>query len=408
MLRMLIVDDDPEKTKQLTRAAASVAGVQLDRIDHAGTLRTARQLLRSVTYDLLILDLMLPPQADSDPDPNGGVLLLDELRDRSDHYRMPTHVIGVTQHANLRESAASTFAQSTLAVLLYDPTSDSWQRTLTAAIRHILAAQEARARRVEGYRSGLAVICALPLELEAVRRLPWNWDPKVHRVQGDPTAYYHGWYERAGERREVYAASAPRMGMPAAAVLATKMILRFAPEVVAMPGIAAGVRGAIEIGDVMVADPAWDYGSGKWVERDGIPGFETAPHQVGISPAVRTALTLLAEDALTLARIQTEWQGDPSPTRLQVRIGPVASGAAVLADRENVQRILAQNRKAIGVEMEAYGVYVAAQEAAFPAPEAVALKAVVDFADATKGDAQQRYGAFVSAASLRYLVERLL
>jgi nucleoside phosphorylase len=198
------------------------------------------------------------------------------------------------------------------------------------------------------------------------------------------------------------------MGMPAAAVLATKMILRFAPEVVAMPGIAAGVRGTVEIGDVMVADPAWDYGSGKWVDRDGIPGFETAPHQVGISPAVRTALTLLAEDALTLTRIQTEWQGDPSPTRLQVRIGPVASGAAVLADRENVQRILAQNRKAIGVEMEAYGVYVAAQEAAFPAPEAVAIKAVVDFADATKGDTQQRYGAFVSAASLRHLVERLL
>lgn len=53
------------------------------------------------------------------------------------------------------------------------------------------------------------------------------------------------------------------MGMPAAASLAMKMIMTFRPAFVGMVGVAAGVKGRTNFGDVIAADPTWDYGSGK-------------------------------------------------------------------------------------------------------------------------------------------------
>jgi uncharacterized MAPEG superfamily protein len=58
--------------------------------------------------------------------------------------------------------------------------------------------------------------------------------------------------------------------------------------------------------------------------------------------------------------------------------------------------------------MEAYGVFVAADEAPAPRPAVIALKGIADFADSSKQDDFQRYCAFVSAAILRHAAERLI
>jgi hypothetical protein len=66
-------------------------------------------------------------------------------------------------------------------------------------------------------------------------------------------------------------------------------------------------------------------------------------------------------------------------------IGPVASGAAVLENKNMVEeQIIIQHRKLIGIGMEVFGVYHAANYCSEPKPKFFALKSISNFADGKK------------------------
>jgi hypothetical protein len=90
-----------------------------------------------------------------------------------------------------------------------------------------------------------------------------------------------------------------------------------------------------------------------------------------------------------------------------LKIGPVASGSGVLAEGKVIEEIRQfQNRDLIGLEMEIYGVYAAAQQASSPQPRCLAIKGVCDFADPKKHDGAQRFAAFASAQVLKRYIEK--
>ncbi|MGA8792740.1 MAG: hypothetical protein WB498_07425, partial [Candidatus Binatus sp.] len=78
-------------------------------------------------------------------------------------------------------------------------------------------------------------------------------------------------------------------------------------------------------------------------------------------------------------------------------LGPIASGASVVQSQPLVRQIESHNRKVIGVEMETYGVFLAARLCRKPRPVAMSFKSVADFADLSKSDKYQDYAAFTSA-----------
>jgi len=85
---------------------------------------------------------------------------------------------------------------------------------------------------------------------------------------------------------------------------------------------------------------------------------------------------------------------------LKAVLGPVASGAAVVADPTIVQRVQGHARKVVGIDMETYGVFFASQNACKPRPAVISIKSVVDFADSKKDDSAHPYAAFTSAQFL--------
>lgn len=97
----------------------------------------------------------------------------------------------------------------------------------------------------------MAIITALEhTELEAVLDLPYYLESG--QIRRDVTSYYAGrFFAKDGTQKSVIACSAPRMGMAAAAVLTTKLCLKFQPKIVAMTGIAAAVKGEAELGDYL-------------------------------------------------------------------------------------------------------------------------------------------------------------
>jgi nucleoside phosphorylase len=258
----------------------------------------------------------------------------------------------------------------------------------------------------------LAILCALEdIELKAVLRLPWHWEPYAEFDSTDGSSYYVGRVtNKHGQILRVLAVAAPQMGMPAMAVLAMKVIEHFRPIYLATTGIAAAVKKApdINFGDVLFAEFSWDYGSGKLTVEKGKASLSPDPRPIPADSDLRKHFVAIKNNASALATIRDDWPGVKPATVLNIHLGPVASGAAVVADEKIVSDILVQHRKLIGIEMEIYGLFYAARHCIAPRPTALAIKSVCDYGDREKSDRYQPYAAYTSARVLDLFVREHL
>jgi nucleoside phosphorylase len=407
MLKVIIIEDDIAKLGRVRKCLEGAAAAEREpmEIDDAPDARTAKQLLRVNRYDFMILDITLPERRDEEATPFGGIALFEEVL-RRDIYTTPQHIVGLTAFDEVVEGAARRFADDLWLVIKYDPTTDEWERQLGRKMRHILVAARGKESSRE-FGTDLCVITALAdPELQSVLRLPWRWE-RIE-VPNDPSVYHKGQFIRGDRQGNVVAACAPRMGMTAAAILSMKMIAAFCPRYLAMVGILAGVKGQCQLGDILAADPGWDWGSGKQYLKDGSPIFSAAPHQVGVNAAIRSRLSLMAQQGHVIDEIRRGWDGEEPASPLRMHLGPIASGAAVLEDPHFTELIVSQHRKVIGIDMETYAVLAAAEECSLPQPKAFCLKSVSDFADSAKNDSMRKYASYTSATAFRIFVERYL
>jgi len=397
-MRILIVDDTEEKINAIYDLLSQLIDKSRDQIEVARSGLEAREHLAKSPYDLLVLDIMLPLRTEDLPDKRGGITLLEEIT-HSSRFISPAHVVALTGFEDLRREFEAKFNNGLWAIDIYVPSDLGWRERLKARASYILKSTS-QADRLD-HKVDLCIVVALASpELDAIRSLPWSWST----AQGfdDVTFLYQGKYESEGEIFTVAALAAPRMGMVAAATLTTKVIRNLRPRMLAMTGICAGVRGTCEIGDVIVADPAWDWQMGKYTQE----AFEIAPDMIGLPLELSQRFMQIKEDRQLMFQISEAFSGE-RPNRLPaIQIGPLASGSAVLADETTAETIKNQHRKLLGVEMELYGVYSAARDSAGPRPLTFGLKGVCDLADHLKNDKFQAYAAYMSARVLAAFAEK--
>jgi nucleoside phosphorylase/CheY-like chemotaxis protein len=402
-MKILIADDQTRRYDRLVEALEKI-GVNREQIDIVNCAHTAQECLEKNYYDLFILDVLLPVRPEDEPDLRHSIDLLIELHE-DDLLIKPGYILGITADKVIVGEASKIFDELTWTIVQYAHDNDGWINQVLNCIRYLL---NKGSRKEEGsleYQVDLAVICALEKpELEEVLRLPWNWSSA--RPLDDIVFVHDGYFEVEGRKISVCATFAPRMGMVSTALRSAAIISLLRPRMLAMCGICAGVKGKVNIGDVILADPAWDFQSGKRVRDKGNAQFSIAPHHLYPPTVVRTHVEQIRSDKEALREIFDRFQGDPPSNMPQIVIGPLASGSAVLADGEVVKEIQTQHRELRGVEMEAYGMFAAANVASHPQPKSFALKAVCDFADPDKDDSNQRYAAFMSANVLQLLMER--
>lgn len=196
---------------------------------------------------------------------------------------------------------------------------------------------------------------------------------------------------------KVVSTSATSMGLTAAAIATTQLVLQFRPRIVMMVGIAAGTRtGGKEFGDVLVADPSVDYNTGKVVEHGGIRDFLPDPYPIGLNSRLRSLLHKYRGTHHVFKAIRDRWKGAAPSGANRLHLGPLGAADQVIDDPKRVIEIQRNWRKLIGVEMETYAVYRACFESPEPQPKFVSFKSVCDFA-AEKNDSWQDYAAFVAA-----------
>ncbi|WP_411679606.1 hypothetical protein [Clostridium thailandense] len=246
----------------------------------------------------------------------------------------------------------------------------------------------------------LAVIVALDDELEPVKSLLSDCD-EIYDDEDESTIYYKGRFKKDGKSINVVAAQSIQMGMTAAATLSMKLIYKFQPKYLAMTGIAAGVKNSERnFGDILVADQTYDYGSGKMLKEDETEKFIPAPQPIPILPGLKAKFQRFKKDYPIMGDIKHKFQGKKPSSELTIHIGPVGSGAAVVANNTLISRIRENNGKLIGIEMETYAVYFAATHCIGTPPKVFSMKSIVDFADQFKGDEYREYACYTSAKCL--------
>ena len=256
---------------------------------------------------------------------------------------------------------------------------------------------------MNGYKSYAAIIYVTSTEKNAVMRM-FDWQDFT--VENDGQEYKEAFIctERSGEKKlRVICAQQDEMGMTASATLTMKMINLFSPEYVIMPGIAAGMiknTDSQEYGDVLLANSVWNYSNGKYVSPHlaeivfGEVGFNPRPTVVSVSDDhFKPILDYMASNR----------------NEFCVHCGPLASGAAVVANQAILQKQIQSGFKDTeGIEMEGYGVAYAATHALDPKPHVIIAKSVCDFADERKDDRYQKFAAYTSCGFIKDLLEKVL
>jgi nucleoside phosphorylase len=403
-IRVLIVDDQSRKIRMLIDQLMSL-GVERSQIDVALTGVDARKRLTETKYDLMILDLWFPMLPEDSPSQDGGVDLLNELSDRPDVYIQPTYIVGVTAHEELKERYADRFSESLWALLSCAAGNDEWLKGITNLVKHIMSSSGRPLPT--SYGTDICVITALrDPELTAVRNLDWSLEGPY--PFDSSSAYFEGSIVEQDREFSIIAASPNRMGMVASAILTTKLIVQFRPRLIIMAGICAGVRGKTNIGDLLLANPAWDWQSGKRENDEKGSWFYPDPDHINVDEALSRVFGFMASDNQFWHSVRDRWPAEKPAEALRALEGPVASGSLVVADIDIVSQIKSQQRKLLGVEMEAYGVYAACRFCGSPRPLAASIKSVCDFADNEKSDKHQAYSAYISAEATDKFVRLLV
>jgi nucleoside phosphorylase len=402
-MKVLIVDDNVNRTKKIIDFLVAQNIVSRASIIDRRTSSEARQYLGSNSCDLLILDILIPHRIEDDPSMESSISLLTEIAE-GEGLSKPDKIIGLSAYAEAAQKASPTFVEQTWTIIESDEIGDGWLKMIGNCIEYLRGKEEEQNIREHGV--DVLVITALrDPEMAAVKKLDWAWT--TEQPLDDATFYSRGTI-KIDEKRQlsVVAAVSDRMGMVSTAITATKLIAKFAPRLCVMPGICAGISAKADIGDVVLAECSWDYQSGKAVREEGsLPGFEIDPHQISVDASIKARFDQLGADSSLLHSIWQDWPSRPNNPPKILR-GPVATGSAVLADKELVKQIVNQQRKTRGIEMEIYGMYAACAQSQVPRPLAIGLKAICDFADSDKHDHWQSYASFISARVMDTFLRR--
>ncbi|QKG68475.1 hypothetical protein HP062_24250 [Pseudomonas sp. B14-6] len=404
-MNILIIDDNRAKVLPLIKGMIAL-NIPRENIHTAESASDARLKLRVEIYDLVVLDLCLPEVIEDDPSLDVVKRLIEDLYSEEKELLRPKLIVGFSAYESYISEIQGIQSFGSMVFHHYDEKTESWLHGIINCVQYLLNLQDGKETQPEAV--DLCVIAALYTpEFTSILDLPWAWgEPEL---LDQCTSIRRGSFTSGRKTYSVVAAHSLRMGMVAATILATKLIALCKPRFLVMPGICAGVPGKTNYGDVLLANPSWDYQCGKRLSNEEGSQFYIAPHQLHVSEAVESRILQISRTPGLLTQIKSNWRGEKPDAELRLHSGPVGCGSAVLADYSIVEDIIEnQQRTLLGIEMEIYGVYSAANSAPEPRPIAFSVKSVCDHADNQKNDTYQKYAAYTSAQVIKEFFERFM
>lgn len=398
-MKILVVDDNLLKIREIMKVIMAVDGVNERMIDYSVETNDARVKLQNSIYDLLVLDLNMPERLVDDTDESAGADLVDELVGALS-YKKPIEIVVLSAYDECENNFVKEKYRNAFIMLRYDESSEVWSTKLKAIVEYRLL----YSRQMQEHEMiDVAIISTVPVETEAVKKLSTSWIKEL--FADDVNTYYIGTLSDGEKSKKVVTVQSTDMGMVAAALTTMNLSKHYRSRYIIIVGIAAGI-GEHEFGDILIPREVWNYSSGKYCEKDDELVFKPDPKVIQLDARI---LELIRQDySEVLLKIKKMW---PIKMGSEISIcdSPMACGTAVVANKKLVEdHIIAHFRKSGGLDMEAYGVFFAARSMCDSQPTAICIKSVSDFADNDKGDGYQPFAAYTSANFAKHLILNVL
>ena len=395
MVNILIIDDDIIRTREIS-SVVSLDGVN---VEYVTTTNEAMRSMGAKTYDLVILDIILPSDLKTvGLTKDAGIELLNQI-ELVGRINKPYNIIAVTSSTDVYAKHKAFFEARLIPFLEWTSLSDSWKEPLKNKVQYLINIDK---QRPKNQHVDIAIITAVQEEYEAALALFDGWTRL--RLPDDPTIYQTATIICGEDSKNLLLTMLPEMGMTASSCLTTKIIKSFSPSQIYMLGICGGVKGDVNLDDLVVSSISWDYGSGKIMPRDDGDGTRTyyihnaSPNQIDISASINSEITAYGDEFIK--EIQEEWNRTHEDKHIapKIHIAPMPSGAAVVCDNGLFSEIIKpQHIKSKALDMETYGVYFAIKNSTTKNIEFFSAKAVSDFADNEKNDDHHKSCCFISA-----------
>ena len=382
-MKVLLIEDSAEKGAAVRAALQTglMGGAALE-TETALDLSNAVRKITATQYDLIVLDLMIPYVSGGNAVAGAGLELLRQIR-AIDGLNKNSVVVGLSAYPSEVSSARDSFGRYGVLLVEYDEES-GWADIL-CRLRDDVLVRSNPAQALD-----FIIMVALEEERAAMRRTELTLQGcAIRKGLNVEFVEIPGAVVRRGA-----IVLLRQMGLVAATLDTAVAIETFRPTVLCIVGICAGISGEVELGQIVLASPAWEYQAGKWTQND----FLIAPYQVPIRPGTR----VIAEQALgrlKLENLEKDLALEVSRPSHRTRpiVAPGATGSAVIADEGRLSHIDKQHRKLAVLDMETFGVYSASYESSFHVLHYFSLKTVVDLADTSKSDDLHEYGCVVAA-----------
>ncbi len=406
-LEILIIDDKEQKIDDLRQVIVPLFAEGEVEVEEAWTIVDARDKMRGQTYDLVILDMVIPELEDEEPSHTAGAEFLTEIYENQDIH-LPLQVIGLTEYEAEFDSQKEEFRDRLWYLLFYSQSKLEWKKMLKVKVRQLAKMKSDFISSLENRgKYDVGIICALSEEFDQMQRAfdGCQWSdcrlpglPFMFRTTTVPTSSFTD--------IKVIAACADRPGVCATSILATALYTVARVDALFMTGITAGIEdGDVHLDDVIIADSVGDYATGKLEdsENDEVTWLREI-HEASASTRLLSAASAVTRDEGICADINDELlrlhlkTGD---SKVRFHVSKTVCGPFVMASKTIVDVLKSNDRKLQALDMEGFGLYLTAHSLE---KQALWIKAVCDFADRNKGDDHHKSCAYASAAFLYQLL----
>lgn len=411
MIKVLVMDDTPEKLEKIKSVLKERCLLKEDDITTAVSINGGRRLLSENIYDLLILDLVMPVADGEEVREEGQSETFINEMSRIGRLNKPIYIIALTQYEQKIEELRETYAKKLWKLIHYDLKETDWEDILQEAVDSIIVAKNQLVEAIKKDTTyDVGILCALGEEFEQMKiAVSSNW---IHLTEANAPFELYSTQVRTeyGHTIRIVGCCCNAAGMQSTSVAASYLYSRFSVPLVIMTGFCAGFKvDGVNYGDLFIAESEYDYGSGKLVKKEDEQKLKPEPKQIPCPYSLIGKIrAFISEEDMEstlyneLKRVNLLLEEMSVP---KIHVQPGACGSYVVGDEAFMNRLLEEsNRKLRGLDMEGYGLYMAGH---MLNREFVLIKGMADYADSSKGDKFHKTCSYGSAWFVAQYIKRV-
>ncbi|WDG10300.1 hypothetical protein PUN50_23285 [Vibrio campbellii] len=392
MINIIIVDDCDKKIEDIL---SGIPDNIRHTVDIAKSKSSAQKAFSQKIYDIAFIDLALPRHDNENPQPHEGVNLVQEINE-FDWFKSPKKILAITQHSDLENEYSGLLKELGVTLHFHDGTGN------IADVVKYQYETIAKVNQQLDYCYDALIVVALDEEAKPIledKRFNWFRQEKVGLE--DVNLRFTS-LSVNDQDKKIALVILPRMGLVSSAITTSRVVNEIRPRYVLMPGICAGVEGEVRLGDIIVANPSWEWQTGKWKGDN----FAIEPYQISINQKMVGRFEQMLESSI-LDDLWKETEHNRPESKPTCHFGPMVSGSSVISNSDKIAELKEQHRKLIGIEMEIFGVYAACTQSNVN-PDFIGFKSVCDFGNEQKGDSYHSYCSEICGKLCASFVEFIL